>query len=77
MNQNRIGQIKRIKVENVCYGYLDKKIIHNLDININAGQIYFVIGKNGTGKSTLIYLLAGLLNPCQGSICYYDEKIIN
>lgn len=73
-NKNRIGKIKKIKLENVSYGYLNKQVIYNLNIDIKAGQVYFIVGKNGTGKSTLIHLIAGLLNPCQGSIIYYDEN---
>lgn len=73
-NNNRIGNIKKIKLENVCYGYLNKQVIYNFNIDIKAGQVYFIVGKNGTGKSTLIHLIAGLLKPCQGSINYYDEN---
>lgn len=53
---------------------MNKQVIYNFNIDIKAGQVYFIVGKNGTGKSTLIHLIAGLLKPCQGSINYYDEN---
>ena len=46
-----------------------RKNIHtNLTLNLEENKIYGLLGKNGTGKSTLLYLIAGLLKPTKGTI---------
>ncbi len=45
-----------------------QEILHDLDLSIAAGATVAIVGDNGTGKTTLIKLLAGLLTPKQGSI---------
>ena len=46
-----------------------RRNIHtNLSLNLEENKIYGLLGKNGTGKSTLLYLIAGLLKPTKGTI---------
>jgi ABC-2 type transport system ATP-binding protein len=46
-----------------------RRNIHtNLTLNLEENKIYGLLGKNGTGKSTLLYLIAGLLKPTKGTI---------
>lgn len=40
----------------------------HFDLQLEQGRIYGLLGKNGTGKSTLLYLIAGLLMPNSGSV---------
>jgi ABC superfamily ATP binding cassette transporter, ABC protein len=67
-------KIGGIRIRDVSYSYLDKKVISNLNIDIKKGTVNFIIGKNGTGKSTLVHLLAGLLTPQEGIIYCYDSN---
>lgn len=59
-----------IKIENLTFAYGKKKpnVIEDLSLELHAGSIYGLLGKNGTGKSTLFYLLSGLLFPDAGSV---------
>ena len=59
-----------IKIENLTFAYGKKEpnVIDDLSIELHAGSIYGLLGKNGTGKSTLFYLLSGLLFPDAGSV---------
>ena len=80
--KNHVGDVEEdvdkkiggIRIRDVSYSYLDKKVISNLDIDIKKGTVNFIIGKNGTGKSTLVHLLAGLLTPQEGIIYCYDSN---
>jgi ABC-2 type transport system ATP-binding protein len=57
-----------IKVSNLTFGYHKKSILFkNLNLHLEAGHIYGLLGKNGAGKSTLLKNLAGLVYPQQGS----------
>lgn len=50
-----------IKLENVNFGYVpQKKIFSELNLNLEAGHIYGLLGKNGMGKTTLLKIIAGL-----------------
>ena len=65
-----------IKIENLTYVYMpktpfEKKALDNVNLEINDGQFLAVIGHTGSGKSTLIQHLNGLLKPVSGKI-YVD-----
>lgn len=57
-----------IKIHDLHFGYKKKKIFTGLSLELQPGHIYGLLGKNGTGKSTLLRNMAGLLFPHQGSV---------
>ncbi|MBT8131862.1 MAG: ATP-binding cassette domain-containing protein [Gammaproteobacteria bacterium] len=59
---------KVVRVRNVSYGYGDEKLIDNLSLKIMRGDRIGLIGNNGVGKSTLLRLLLGELEPQSGTI---------
>ena len=67
---------KNIILKNINFQYDgSKKILDNFNFTINKGENVAIIGSSGKGKSTLIDLLIGLLEPTEGSI-YVDKKKI-
>ncbi len=67
-----------IDVKNVRKFYGKKKhrteVLHGIDVKVEKGEIFGLLGKNGAGKTTLIKVLAGLLVPdrAEGSVLGYD-----
>lgn len=59
-----------IEIKNLSLGYSNNKVIDNLSINIEEGMFLCVVGHNGSGKSTFIKGLLGLIKPMNGSINY-------
>jgi ABC-type multidrug transport system, ATPase component len=57
-----------IDIQNLHFGYRRKKIFTGLSLQLQPGHIYGLLGKNGTGKSTLLRNIAGLLFPDQGTV---------
>ena len=58
-----------IEIKNLSFGYNRKKPLYrNLNLTLNSGSIYGLLGKNGAGKSTLLKNIIGLLFPSSGSI---------
>lgn len=59
-----------IEISNLTYKYAGTKrhIFRDFSLNIESDKIYGLLGKNGTGKSTLLYLISGLLRKEAGSI---------
>lgn len=60
-----------LTIKNVSYGYRkDFNVFENFSLDFKEGGIYGLLGKNGTGKSTLLYLIMGLLRPQKGQVLY-------
>ncbi|HTE31373.1 MAG TPA: ATP-binding cassette domain-containing protein [Chryseolinea sp.] len=57
-----------INIQNLHFGYRKNKVFDNVSATMEPGHIYGILGKNGTGKSTLLYSIAGLLFPQDGKI---------
>lgn len=60
---------------NLEKSYGNKKILKNINLKIPRGKIIGLLGKNGTGKSTLIKLINDLLTPTSGKILVNGQKI--
>lgn len=58
-----------IDIQNLSFGYKKRKLLYkNLNLKLEAGSIYGLLGKNGAGKSTLLKNFIGLLFPKGGKI---------
>jgi ABC-type bacteriocin/lantibiotic exporter with double-glycine peptidase domain len=69
-------EFKSLDLKNISYTYgknNNKFILKNIDIQINKGDFIGVVGSTGIGKSTLIDIICGLLNPETGSILYNNS----
>ena len=63
-----------IQIENLHYTYAGsrKTVFRDFNLRLENNRIYGLLGKNGTGKSTLLYLICGLLRQKQGVIAIRD-----
>lgn len=50
------------------------EILKDININMEQGRIYGIVGKNGSGKTMFFRMLAGLINPSAGEIAYNENK---
>ena len=60
-----------IEIKNMSFRYAGQKslVFDHFNLRMEESKIYGLLGKNGTGKSTLLYLVAGLLRPTAGTVC--------
>ena len=61
-----------IEVKNISFKYAGGKhlVFDDFSLELKQDNIYGLLGKNGTGKSTLLYLISGLLRPKKGSVSF-------
>ena len=65
----KIDKIHSIKLDNISFGYeVNKPILTNLNAEFTSGDVVKIIGSNGGGKSTLIKIIIGLLQPQKGRV---------
>lgn len=63
-------------IENVHYDYFGQiPALSGIDLAINAGERFAIIGANGSGKSTLLQLLNGLIFPSRGVIRFHGHEV--
>ena len=64
-----------IKCEELCKHYGKKEALKNINLKIEGGHIYGLLGPNGSGNTTFIKILNGLLTPTSGRITVNDHEI--
>ena len=65
-----------IEIERMSFGYGRKRsLFDGFSLRLGAGNVVGLLGKNGTGKSTLLYLVCGLLRPQKGRIVFKGMNV--
>ena len=67
--------MNKLTVENVSVSFDQNKIIEDISIQLNKGEIVSLLGVSGAGKTTLFNVISGLLYPESGRIFLDDEDI--
>ncbi len=62
-----------IKLKDICFAYKKQSVFNNFNLNIKEGETTLITGINGTGKTTLLRLMAGVLYPQNGVIEYSKQ----
>lgn len=63
-----------LEIKNGCFGYSKENLIlKNINLKVNDGEIFTILGQNGIGKTTLLKCLNGVLKWSDGEV-YIDEK---
>ena len=65
-----------IEIKNVSKSYGNHKVIDNLSLKINDGEIFGFLGPNGAGKTTIIKMITGILSIDEGDIKIGEDSII-
>ncbi|GAA0317757.1 ABC transporter ATP-binding protein [Bacillus carboniphilus] len=66
-----------LELKDVSYGYdSNEQVVEGMNWKLEKGQFYSLLGKSGCGKTTLLKLASGLLQPKQGSVFLDQKKIL-
>lgn len=64
-----------LKISNLNVSYGAVHAIHNVNLEVNQGEIVSLIGANGAGKTTILHTITGLKDASSGSILYNDIEL--
>ena len=63
-----------LKIRNLDAGYGKLRVLKNISLHVDAGEIVAMIGANGAGKTTLLHTVIGLIKPMQGEISFLGRS---
>ncbi len=69
--------MSKIELKNISHAFLDapdEKILENINLYVNEGEIVSIIGPSGSGKTTIFNITAGLLEPTDGDVYINGEN---
>src|SRR4051794_32582601 len=66
-----------LEVKNLNVYYGQSRILEDVNLNMNDGQVACLLGRNGVGKTTLLKAVMGVLKSKSGSLTYAGENITN
>lgn len=64
-----------LRADNMVKTYKNRKVVNNISIRVEQGEIVGLLGPNGAGKTTSFYMIVGLVKPNEGHIFLEDEEI--
>ena len=67
--------MKILRADNLAKSYKGRKVVSDISLEIQSGEIIGLLGPNGAGKTTSFYMITGLIKPDQGKITIDDEDL--
>lgn len=64
-----------LHVDNVSKSFENKNVLNNLNLNVEPGTIFALVGVNGSGKTTLLRTIAGIYSPDSGVVSFDDMNV--
>ena len=64
-----------LKTDNLVKIYKKRKVVNEVSIQVNQGEIVGLLGPNGAGKTTTFYMIIGFIKPDQGKVLIDDQDI--
>ena len=65
-----------LSARDISKSYRGRKVVNNISIEVNQGEIVGLLGPNGAGKTTSFYMIVGIIKPEQGDI-FLDKEVIS
>ena len=67
----------KLKANNIFKSYKGRKVVNDISLEVNQGEIVGLLGPNGAGKTTTFYMIVGLIKPESGVITIDSYDITN
>lgn len=67
--------VLKIRTEHITKDYPGTRALDDINLTYEGGKVHALVGKNGSGKSTFVKILAGAVQPTMGELYLNDEKV--
>lgn len=64
-----------VKIQRLSKKFGEQVVLNDVSLELPEGQIYGLVGRNGSGKSVLLKCIAGLIHPTSGTVEVFDKQI--
>jgi lipopolysaccharide export system ATP-binding protein len=64
-----------LKTHQLCKQYGLREVVHNVAIEVKAGEVVGLLGPNGAGKTTTFYMITGLVSPSRGQVFFRNKDV--
>lgn len=68
-------QTSLVRTEKLVKSYRGKKVVNEVNVYVNPGEIVGLLGPNGAGKTTTFYMVTGLIHPTAGEVFFKERNI--
>ncbi|MGB1038550.1 MAG: LPS export ABC transporter ATP-binding protein, partial [Bacteroidia bacterium] len=65
----------RLRADNLVKQYKKRRVVNDMSLEVEQGEIVGLLGPNGAGKTTTFYMVVGLVQPNEGNVFLDDENI--
>ncbi len=65
-----------LKIDSISAGYGDLKVLYEVSLHVDEGEVVSLVGSNGAGKTTLLRILSGFVPITGGSVTYRGENLM-
>ena len=76
INLRKVSTMNLVNIENITKAYADRKLFENASFSLQEGEKVGIIGINGTGKTTLLKIIAGQEESDEGTITKANNLVI-
>src|ERR1700722_63230 len=60
--------MQKLETVEICKSYRGRRVVHDVSVSVNRGEIVGLLGPNGAGKTTSFYMVVGLISPDSGKV---------
>lgn len=65
-----------LEIRGVSAGYGDLKVLYDISMEVNEGEVVALVGANGAGKTTLLHIISGFVPVRSGSVTFFGEDLL-
>ncbi len=69
--------MRKLQTTEISKTYRGRRVVDNLSVYVEQGEVVGLLGPNGAGKTTSFYMIVGLISPDSGRVSLDDEEITN
>lgn len=64
-----------LKLDKICAGYGDLRVLFDIDLDMQEGEVVALVGSNGAGKTSILRTISGEIKPWSGALTWFGEDL--